>query len=62
MNIKRKALIRQYSATETTIGSFTGHCKIADINFEERKSSPCLVLLKGLIQAEKVNRKLNCVC
>ena len=54
--------LNEYSATETTIGSFTGHYKIADINFEERKSSPCLVLLKGLIQAEKVNRKLNCVC
>ena len=50
-----------YSATVTTIGSFTGLYKIADINFGERKLSPCF-LLKGLIQAVKVNRKLNCVC
>ena len=51
--------LSKYSATETTIGSFTGQSKIADNNFEERKLSPCFILWKGLIQAEKVNRKLN---
>ena len=51
--------LNKYSATETTIASFTGQYKIADINFEERELSPCFILWKGLIQAEKVNRKLN---
>ena len=45
----------------TSTGSFTG--QIVDINIKEGKFqlSLCFVLLKGLIQAEKVNGKLDCV-
>ena len=37
LNIIKVKSLNKYSATETTIGSFTGQYKIADINFEERK-------------------------